>query len=140
MFRDYFRGRYGVDSLAYVLFFIAIILVRFQYGWVLSVALLGIIFFRIFSKNRNKRMQEQQKLNQWVHKILQMFKRQNAAINGGSGTMKGKFVDFKKMSELRKHFVFLKCPKCKNSLRLPKNKGRLQVTCPVCKFEFIKKT
>lgn len=40
----------------------------------------------------------------------------------------------------RKYYLFLKCPKCNKTLRLPKNKGKLQVTCPVCKFEFLKKT
>ncbi|HBQ64708.1 MAG TPA: hypothetical protein DD727_07270 [Clostridiales bacterium] len=39
----------------------------------------------------------------------------------------------------RDTFTF-SCPQCKNKLRLPRNRGRLKVTCPVCKHEFFKKT
>lgn len=35
---------------------------------------------------------------------------------------------------------YMKCPHCKAQLRLPKGKGKISVTCPVCKKEFVKKT
>ena len=33
-------------------------------------------------------------------------------------------------------FVIVDCPDCDASLRLPKGKGKLAVTCPKCKTEF----
>ena len=34
----------------------------------------------------------------------------------------------------------IKCPGCGNTLRVPKGKGKLYVTCPRCGERFIKKT
>jgi LSD1 subclass zinc finger protein len=36
--------------------------------------------------------------------------------------------------------LFIKCPGCHNMLRLPRGKGKLQVTCPKCGERFNKKT
>ena len=33
-----------------------------------------------------------------------------------------------------------KCPKCKAVLRVPKGRGKIQLTCAKCKHEFINKT
>jgi predicted RNA-binding Zn-ribbon protein involved in translation (DUF1610 family) len=40
----------------------------------------------------------------------------------------------------RKEYKFFECPSCGNTLRVPKGKGRLQITCPKCGERFIKKT
>ena len=40
----------------------------------------------------------------------------------------------------RKTHVYLKCPSCKQTLRLPRGKGKLKVSCPKCKTEFYKTT
>lgn len=39
-----------------------------------------------------------------------------------------------------KDYKFLKCPECKCTLRVPKGKGTIQITCPKCGERFIKKT
>jgi len=54
--------------------------------------------------------------------------------------IKNKITFYKNIIEQRKYYVFFKCPKCKKTLRLPKNKGKLKVTCPICKYELFKKT
>jgi len=40
-------------------------------------------------------------------------------------------------SKTHKHFT---CPNCKATLRLPKGKGKIMITCPKCRKEFTKKT
>ena len=40
----------------------------------------------------------------------------------------------------RKTHKYLKCPSCGNTLRVPKGKGRIQITCPKCGERFIKRT
>ena len=32
------------------------------------------------------------------------------------------------------------CPKCRQSVRVPKGKGKIAITCPKCRERFIKKT
>ena len=34
---------------------------------------------------------------------------------------------------------FFKCPLCKQKLRVPKGKGKVEITCPKCGNKFIKK-
>ncbi len=33
-----------------------------------------------------------------------------------------------------------KCPECKTLCRVPRNKGKIKITCPNCKKQFIRKT
>ena len=40
----------------------------------------------------------------------------------------------------RKTSLFVRCPQCKNLLRLPRGKGRLEATCPVCRNTFEQRT
>ena len=38
----------------------------------------------------------------------------------------------------RKTHLYFKCNNCKANLRVPKGKGKIEVTCPKCKFKMIK--
>lgn len=138
MFGNFFKGRYGVDTLAYVLLFVGIIMLRFPYVSYLGIGLFVFMVFRIFSRDKNKRYQEQQKLNQMLSKLTKSFTRQGSSAPNGYNPFNRKSSTYN--SPDRKLYVILSCPKCSNNLRLPRKKGKLQVTCPVCKTEFIKKT
>ena len=35
---------------------------------------------------------------------------------------------------------YFNCPKCRQTVRVPKNKGKIAITCPKCGEKFIKKT
>lgn len=37
----------------------------------------------------------------------------------------------------RKVFHYMKCPKCRQWLRVPKGKGKIRITCPECGEQFI---
>jgi ribosomal protein L37AE/L43A len=39
----------------------------------------------------------------------------------------------------RKTYAIFKCPSCKQKLRAPKGRGKIQVTCSKCHNQFIKK-
>ena len=78
---------------------------------VLSALLIFVIFYRIFSRNIQKRRQENEK-------FCGFFK-----------LIRNRFRD-------RKTHVYRKCPKCKAVLRLPKAKGKHTVVCPRCKNRF----
>lgn len=132
MFRNFFRGRYGLDNLSLVLLLAAVIFLQIKYLWVIGYGLFGYVIFRTISKDINKRNQEQQKFS----KLTKRF----AGLNKGLKAIRKKYAEYKIRVQQRKLYVFLRCPKCKKTLRLPKNKGKLSVTCPVCKGEFLKKT
>ena len=55
---------------------------------------------------------------------------------------------YKRYRENQKFLAFLdrlkdryfSCPKCRQSVRVPRGKGKIAITCPRCKEKFIKKT
>ncbi len=79
--------------------------------YLLTVPLIFLIFFRIFSRNVVKR------------------RRENDRFFGFFRLRRSKFRD-------RKTHVYRKCPACRAVLRLPKAKGKHTVVCPRCKNRF----
>lgn len=127
-------GRYGADRLwrALIIFYlIAIVITNIVYRFskvayyslsVLSLAILVFAVFRVFSKNIEARRKENQ---EWLR------------ITGG---IRQKFIFAKERNKQRKTHKFVKCKKCKKVLRLPKNKGKLNVSCPHCHNQFVVNT
>lgn len=99
--------------------------VRF-YGWdalyILSFALAILSIFRIFSKNVSKRYEENQKFLQMTAPVRSFFSAKTAGL-----------------LDLRTHRHF-RCPQCKQKIRVPRGKGNIQITCPKCRHEFVKKS
>lgn len=133
-FQRFMVGRYGVDQLwrALLIFYlIAIIIANIVYRFskiayialfVLSVALLIFALFRVFSKNIEARRNEN---NSWLR---------------FTGRIKQNFIFQKNKWAQRKTHKFVKCSKCKKTLRLPKHKGKINVSCPHCQNQFIVNT
>ena len=140
MFRDFFRGRYGIDNLGYALFFLALIILRNKYLSVVGAIILGYAIYRIISKDINKRKKELQKFNVIVNRIRPYFTSIFSVFKRYYIVLKKKFDSYKIRYNQRMSYVFVTCSKCKKILRLPKNKGKLSVTCPICKNQFVKKT
>ncbi len=127
-------GRYGADQLwrALMIFYlISILITNIVYRFskiayysltVLSLAIIVFAIFRVFSKNIEARRKENQ---EWLR------------ITGG---IRQKFLFAKERSKQRKTHKFVKCKQCKKVLRLPKNKGKLNVSCPHCKNQFVVNT
>ena len=121
-------GRYGPDQLYFALFIIALIfgIAASVTGLVVlsavSYAFLFLAVFRMLSKNIYKRRAENDKFIRYWWPVKMWFK--------------GKLTRLKNM----KTHKFFKCPSCHNVLRVPRRKGRVQITCPKCGQRFEKKT
>ena len=127
-------GRYGADQLwrALLIFYLlAIVITNIVYRFskiayyslsVLSLAIIIFAVFRVFSKNIEARRKENQ---EWLK------------ITGG---IRQKFIFAKERNKQKKTHKFVKCKQCKKVLRLPKNKGKLNVSCPHCKNQFVVNT
>jgi len=140
MFRDFFRGRYGVDTLTFVLLLTAIILSNIKYAWIIGVCLSVYALFRILSKDVDKRRKELQAFSSMTEKIRRFFVRESTGIKRVFMPIQKSIAGYQMRLKQSKHYVFFPCPGCKKPLRIPRNRGKLQVTCPVCKLVFIKKT
>lgn len=127
-FRRFMYGRYGFDQLgrALIIFSLAISLIasftRFIPLYPLSYILLIVALFRILSKNIQKRSQE----NMVYYKMTYAFRNKMKQI---------------KLSLIgTKTHKYYHCPQCKQTIRVPRDKGKICITCPKCKREFVKRT
>lgn len=121
-------GRYGVDQLTWVLLGLAVILS--VCGNIFGIGLLRILcwaalvygYYRMFSRNIYARQRENQAvLNAW-------------------NRLKNHFAQRRQHAADRKLYRYFTCPTCKQKLRVPKGKGKINITCPKCNTSFIRKS
>ena len=127
-FRQFMQGRYGImDELNKFLNILSLILVFLGIFTVFFVSLLGIVLFifeyyRLFSRNTTKRVQENYSYLRFRNRI------------------KGWFSSIIQRVKQSKNHHFYKCPDCKKTLRVPKGKGKISITCPHCNTKFVRKS
>ena len=124
----FMAGRYGNDQLNQFIFIVAIIsmvleiITRQSLFYTLTLVLLILAYVRVFSRNINKRYEENMKFLQKTDAILNKFRKQ------------------KYYAAQRRNFHIYTCPQCKQKIRIPKGKGKISITCPKCRTSFIKKS
>lgn len=116
----FMQGRYGTDKLNTLILIIGLVLcigsMFLPAGWpVLVMTLLAyacsfIVIFRSLSRNTHQRYRENRRYLSLINRIKD-----------------------------REHRYF-SCPKCRQSVRVPKGKGKISITCPRCREKFIRKT
>lgn len=125
-------GRYGADEFSKALSNMALVCliismfaskleILYIFYWV-GVGLMIFSCYRMFSKNVAKRYDENQKYRNFRYRMVTKF---DAA---------------KKRFAQRNTYRFFKCPECKQRVRVPKGRGKICITCPKCKHEFIKRS
>lgn len=117
--QSFFRfmyGRYGTDQLNNVLLIIGIVLTVL--GWFSSMAFLTflsyiplvLVIYRMFSRDVNRRRKENQKFMQFFNRLQDRDSR------------------------------YFSCPRCHQTVRVPRHRGKINIHCPKCGNQFIKKT
>ncbi len=125
---SFMYGRYGYDalsrfiSIACIVLFVLHIITGLWLLYLLAFVLLAWSVFRTLSKNYEARRKELNKYLAFSGKITAWFRLR------------------KRMFNERKTTKYYKCKNCKAYLRVPKGRGRLEISCPKCKNTFIKKT
>jgi len=124
----FMMGRYGPDHLTIALMILGFVL-SLLYAiigylpvlWI-SYFTLALAIFRTLSRNIVRRRKENDIFIRYWWPIKMKTKKLTTRIK-----------------QVRTHKQF-KCPKCKNKLRVPRGKGKLQVTCPKCNEKFFRKS
>ncbi len=126
--RRFMIGRYGTDGLnqflsiaSLVLLLIAIVSRISLFTW-LSAAPLLFCCYRTFSRNISKRTEENYKFYTLKDRV------------------DNKFRSLKEQWANRKVYHYYRCPQCRQKLRVPRGRGRIQISCPRCGTQFIKKS
>lgn len=121
-------GRYGFDELskAYMGATIVLIFLSMLFKSTIlnlaAIALLVYSYYRVFSRNVEKRREEEQKYRSFRYQCILERKA------------------FKTRQKEKKIYRFYKCPQCRQKVRVPKGRGKICITCPKCQTEFIKKS
>lgn len=119
-----FIGRNGPDQLSLVLLILAMVLsfVPWTYMFIISLALVGLALWRMFSRNIEARRKENFMLMKLVNNIKAWYYRTNAK------------------RQQRKQYKIFKCPKCGQKLRVPRGKGKVSIKCSKCGNKMLKTT
>lgn len=119
--QKFMQGRNGVDELNRILLYAVLVL------YVLSIilqslildymAIAGVLYllYRMLSKNLYVRREENRKFVTWLE------------------TTRIKM-------EQRKDYKIFKCKGCGRNIRVPRGKGKIEVTCPMCGKKTIHRT
>ena len=118
--RQFMMGRYGTDKLNIAILgagVIASIVAMFIYFppvkllfVFISYVFMGWAIFRTLSRNTYKRYKENRKYLMLLQRIKD-----------------------------REHRYY-DCPRCRQQVRVPRGKGKINISCPKCKEKFIRKT
>ena len=125
--RRFMMGRYGSDQLCIALLVLSIILSLIgKWTNVILLTFLSIIplffsIYRMLSRNIYARRAENDKFLKLLKPLTASLKKQ------------------KQRAADTTHRYFA-CPSCRQELRVPRGKGKINITCPYCHAKFQKKT
>jgi ribosomal protein L37AE/L43A len=144
MKKNYINGRYGLDSFSKFLLIASAVLVLIK-SYPAAVVFAGYGIFRILSKDFQKRQREEMGYKNFVgtlkYRLSGLSYKISKKLNWGIfDRIKSSYNNALRKAAHNKNYKIVKCPQCKQKLRLPKNKGNLVVTCKTCKHEFKKRT
>lgn len=126
--RRFMVGRYGPDELTAAIVILGCVFtflsnfrpLRFMYF--IGMLVMAVAIWRTLSKNIDARIRERM----WFLRVIEKPK-----------------AEFKLLSNVirdRKTHKYFKCKNCGASLRVPRGKGKISVTCPKCRVKTEKKT
>jgi len=124
---QFMQGRYGNDRLNQFVMIAAIvsIVISFFGGslfYLIALALMIYTYFRMLSRNIYKRSAENQWYLKQEMKIKGLLKKNKAAV-----------------VQRKTHHIY-KCPNCKQKIRVPRGRGKIEIRCQKCGTAFIKKS
>ena len=123
-FARFMTGRYGMDTMGRFTIGLALFLVVINYIFTSRIinllvwVLLILAYYRMFSRNVYKRSSENQVFLNKTYKIRH----------------------WKILFGQRKTHHIYRCPSCKQKIRVPRGKGKIEIRCPKCNTTFIKKS
>ena len=124
----FMQGRRGFDSLGLaILAFAAISSIVFRFTrhiscWIVMALFMLWFLWRFFSHRIDRRAKE----NEW---FLARYRKHKKWFQ----LQKSRVRDYKTHK-------FFRCPGCRNTVRVPKGRGSIRITCPICREVFTRKT
>ncbi len=128
--RTFLKGRYGFDAVCAVLVLLTVLIdllllllpyeeIR-RFGFI-SFVPMALCVLRMLSRDRDRREME------------------NDILVSAAGPFGRALERRRERKYQKKTFRFFVCPGCRQQLRVPRGKGRVEITCPSCGDKFIRK-
>lgn len=123
----FFRNRYGADPLGLALVGTSLIssilasITRIGLFSIVSMIIMAYEIYRMFSKNYVKRRIENDHYMEYKTIVQRRWK-----------------VIRNSLQDRNNHYYM--CPKCHQIVRVPKGRGKIEITCPSCRNKFVKKS
>ncbi|MBO4976388.1 MAG: hypothetical protein J6C54_01410 [Lachnospiraceae bacterium] len=124
---QFMRGRYGNDRFNQFLMIVALVcLVLSMFGlnvfYLIALLFMIYAYYRMFSRKIYQRAGE----NQW-------YLQKEMKVKNWLGSKK------KQLVQSKTHHIY-KCPNCKQKIRVPRGRGKIEIRCQKCGTKFIKKS
>ena len=119
--KNFFQRHPGFDL--YSLFWLLVFLVLFFLGrfflplWIPAGVVLVYLVIRLLSRNQEKRQMENARFLALFRAVFRWFRR-------------------RRVLQTDKEYYYFKCPTCGQYLRVPRGKGKLNITCRNCGASF----
>lgn len=132
--RDVMSRRCGLDELnnfIILIGFIFILISLFSKKWVFT--LLGAFFVvlcyvRVFSKKLDKRRKENDFYMRYMGRVVEVVQYIKLCVRMKVKTIKDE------------EYAYFVCSTCKQIVRVPKGKNKVNIRCPKCNMTFIRRT
>ncbi len=124
----FMQGRYGYDelnralSVSFLIFWILSLITGKRFFYTIGLIALVYSLFRSFSRDHMKRSRERLWYLQQIDKVKRFFRQ------------------LKQRWEQRNTHKFFRCKQCGVTIRVPKGKGQVEITCPKCGNKFVDRT
>ncbi len=166
-FQNFMQGRYGSDQLTNFLSMVALVVIilnlffRRRILWIIAVVLIVLIYYRMFSRNIAQRSLENDRFMGLISRFRRggggrrysgqnggssrsygsgRFRRGGGGGSSGSYSARERAERFRAQQQDKKYYKYFNCPNCNQKVRVPKGKGKIEITCPKCRTSFIRKT
>ena len=126
-FYRFMNGRYGSDQLNFAIIITSILIsliggIVFNRSMIITVivyTLSFIVLYRSFSKKIYIRQKENLKFMSLIRPIKSKY-------------------NLIKLNLTQKQFKHVQCPRCHRTLRVPRGRGKIEISCPHCHVSFDK--
>lgn len=125
---QFMRGRYGTDQFSNFLMWSACILVFsniFLKNGIINLIAIFIFLYayaRVFSRNIVRRSGENTWFLNKTYKIRMRLRKEQSHML------------------IRKTHHIYSCPECRQKIKIPRGKGKIEIRCPKCGCRFIKRS
>jgi len=128
-FYRFMNGRYGSDQLNFAIIITSILIsliggIVFNRSMIITVivyTLSFIVLYRTFSKKIYIRQKENLKFMSLIRPIKSKY-------------------NLIKLNLTQKQFKHVQCPRCHRTLRVPRGRGKIEISCPHCHVSFDKRS